>query len=72
LSAFRSDASLQADLIAQEVENQMPGLVLTNNEGVKSVNYNGMIPYLVEAIKELKAENQLLKIEILKLKKAKR
>jgi hypothetical protein len=31
-----------------------------------------MIPYLVEVIKELKAENQLLKIEILKLKKAKR
>jgi hypothetical protein len=63
---------LQSGLIAQEVENQMPELVLTNDEGVKSVNYNGMIPYLVEAIKELKAENQLLKIEILKLKKAKR
>jgi hypothetical protein len=38
--------------------------VLTNEEGVKSVNYNGMIPYLVEAIKELKRENEVLKKEI--------
>jgi hypothetical protein len=55
---------LQSGLIAQEVENQMPELVLTNEEGVKSVNYNGMIPYLVEAIKELKRENEVLKKEI--------
>ena len=38
-------------------------------DGVKTVNYNGLIPYLVEAVKELKKENELLKAEIQKLKK---
>jgi hypothetical protein len=63
-----SDASLQTGLLAQEVETQMPELVKTDEDGVKSVNYNGMIPYLVEAIKELKRENEVLKKEIDNLK----
>ena len=59
----------QSGLLAQEVEQQMPELVKTDSEGIKSVNYNGLIPYLVEAVKELKKENELLKAEIQKLKK---
>lgn len=59
----------QSGLLAQEVEQQMPELVKTDEEGIKSVNYNGLIPYLVEAVKELKKENELLKAEIQKLKK---
>ncbi len=60
---------LQTGLLAQEIEKQMPELVKTDNEGIKSVNYIGMIPYLVEAIKELKQENESLKKEIQEFKK---
>lgn len=66
------DKNLQTGLLAQEIEKQMPELVKTDNDGMKSVNYNGMIPYLIEAIKELKGENELLKTEVQKLKKTKR
>jgi hypothetical protein len=66
--AASRDKALQTGLIAQEVEQQMPELVLTDEEGVKSLNYIGMIPYLIEGMKELKKENQLLKEEIKKIK----
>ena len=60
---------LQAGLLAQEVEQQMPELVTTDEEGIKSVNYNGMMAYLVEAVKELKKENEQLKKDIEMLRK---
>jgi hypothetical protein len=70
------DKSLQTGLLAQQVEKQMPELVQTDKEGIKSVNYNGMIPYLVEAVKELtekleseKQRNDLLEKEIHQIKK---
>ncbi len=50
--------SLQTGLIAQEVEELFPELVKTDEKGMKSVNYVGLIPHLIEAIKELKKENQ--------------
>jgi hypothetical protein len=60
----------QMGLIAQEVEAVAPELVksfinpgstdsagiVKNNFSVKSINYDGLIPVLVEAIKELKAQ----------------
>jgi len=46
-------------VIAQELEEILPDLV-TNGE-VKSVNYNGLIGVLIEAVKELKAEVEELK-----------
>ena len=55
--------SLQTGFIAQEVEKLFPELVLTDSHGYKSVNYIGLIPHLVEAVKELKKENEQLKIE---------
>ena len=50
--------SLQTGLIAQEVEALFPELVKTDEKGMKSVNYVGLIPHLIEAVKELKKENQ--------------
>lgn len=41
--------------LAQEVEAVLPELVSTNDEGTKSVNYDGVIPVLVEALKEERA-----------------
>lgn len=44
-----------AGVIAQELETILPHLVETNYEGFKSVNYSGIIAYLIEANKELAA-----------------
>ncbi|WP_439582346.1 tail fiber domain-containing protein [Dyadobacter bucti] len=46
------DQSLQTGLIAQEVEALFPELVKTDEKGMKSVNYIGLIPHLIEAAKE--------------------
>lgn len=54
--------------IGQEVEKVLPEVVSTNPEGYKSVDYAKMTAYLVEAIKELKAENDQLKQDLAELK----
>ena len=46
-------------VIAQELEKVLPELVTDSN--TKSVNYNGIIGVLIEAIKELKSELDTLK-----------
>nr|WP_295931349.1 tail fiber domain-containing protein [uncultured Dyadobacter sp.] len=55
------DQSLQTGLIAQEVEELFPELVKTDEKGFKSLNYTGLIPHLIESVKELVKENQQLK-----------
>lgn len=59
----------QYGFIAQELEKEFPEVVKTERDGYKSVNYNGMIPVLLEAIKEqqkiidqLKAENSEMEL----------
>jgi hypothetical protein len=52
---------LQIGLIAQEVQAVYPELVQTNEEGMLSVNYNGLVPVLLEAIKEQQAQIEELK-----------
>jgi hypothetical protein len=46
-------------VIAQELQEVLPELV--NDGDVKSVNYNGIIGVLIEAIKELRKEIEDLK-----------
>jgi len=48
-------------LIAQEIETILPEAVETDDKGLKSVSYNSLIPILIESIKELKAEVDVLK-----------
>jgi hypothetical protein len=49
-------------VIAQQIESTLPHLVSINEEtGDKSVNYAGITGYLIEAIKELSAEIQILR-----------
>ncbi|MCE6987768.1 tail fiber domain-containing protein [Dyadobacter sp. CY323] len=55
------DQTLQTGLIAQEVETHFPELVKTDDKGFKSVNYTGLIPHLIESVKELKASVEYLK-----------
>lgn len=53
-------------VIAQDIEKVFPELVTTDE--IKTVNYNGLIGVLIESVKELKIENDLLKLEISKIK----
>lgn len=62
-----NDGSLDVGVIAQDVERCLPEAVNEYN-GTKSVNYNGIIGLLVEAVKDLSKDNQLLKMEIKSLR----
>lgn len=59
----QSDQSLQTGLIAQEVEELFPELVSVNSDGIKSLNYTGLIPHLIESIKDLQQQNAVLRGE---------
>jgi len=54
--------------IAQEVEPVFPEIVRTDENGLKSLNYNGLMAPMLEAIKELKAaaDNQAEQIKALR------
>ena len=49
-------------MIAQEVEKIYPELVVEDTEGYKSINYDGLVPVLIEALKaqqkQIEAQNQ--------------
>lgn len=47
--------------IAQEVEKVLPEIVTTDSSGKKGINYSNLISFLVESVKELRAEIDLLK-----------
>jgi hypothetical protein len=50
-----------AGFIAQEVQKVLPNLVNENVDGDLALNYEGIIPYLVQSIQELKKEIEILK-----------
>ena len=50
----------QVGLIAQEAEKVLPEIVRTGSDGYKSVCYSKLTAVLVEAVKELKSENEAL------------
>ncbi|MFZ1529990.1 MAG: tail fiber domain-containing protein [Ferruginibacter sp.] len=67
------DNTEQIGLLAQELQELLPQLVKEDDKGTLSVNYSGMVPVLLEAIKEqqkqieeMKKENWEIK-EMLKL-----
>lgn len=49
-------------VVAQELEKVLPNLVITKE--LKTVNYNGLIGILIEAVKELKKEIEELKKQL--------
>ncbi|MGH1455934.1 MAG: tail fiber domain-containing protein [Alphaproteobacteria bacterium] len=63
---------IEFGVMAQELENIFPELVHTAKDemGTKSVNYVGLIAPMIEATKELRAENIALKSEMSELKTA--
>jgi Chaperone of endosialidase len=73
-----ADASLQLGFLAQEVEKYFPELVKTNDKGMKGINYIGLIPVVVTAMKEqqksietLQKTMEMLQKEIEELKNKK-
>lgn len=51
------DERRQSGVLAQEIEKVFPEMVTANPEGIKTVNYSALIPYLLEAIKD--QQNQI-------------
>lgn len=51
------EGGLQHGLIAQDLEKIIPELVLTDNDGWKSIEYSHLVPVLIEALKE---QNQII------------
>jgi hypothetical protein len=49
---WKDNGEKSAGVIAQELEKILPWLV-SENEGIKSVNYSGLIAYLIQSNKEL-------------------
>jgi len=62
------DKGEQYGFKAQEVKKVLPELVSEDNNGYLSVNYNGFIPLLVEAVNKLSQENEMLKKELSEIK----
>jgi hypothetical protein len=66
--------NVQSGVVAQEVEPIIPEVVTTSIDGnedgfhQKSVNYSGLVPYLIESIKELSSQNDSMKHDIENLK----
>jgi hypothetical protein len=71
---YRRDASHDIGVIAQEVETVIPEIVterelqvgIKGNDGetIKSVDYSKFTAILIEAVKELKAQNEALETRI--------
>ena len=62
----REDMGHDVGVLAQEVEAVIPELVkevdgLNGRDGFKAVDYNKLVPVLIESIKELKSEIDELK-----------
>ena len=62
------DQSMQIGVIAQEVQKFFPELVKENAKGELSVNYSGLIPLLITAMKEQQSEIKDLRTEMAELK----
>ena len=66
---WKDTGEKSAGVIAQEVEEILPEIVHTNEDGIKTVNYNGIIALLIESIKEQQVQINNLTNQITELKK---
>jgi hypothetical protein len=63
------DETMHIGLIAQEVKEVIPELVVEDEEGILGINYIELIPILIQSIKEQQEQIDALKSEIKLLKK---
>jgi hypothetical protein len=65
---LKTNGEVNVGFIAQDVQEVLPDLVSeVDEEGTLGVAQDGMIPYMVKAIQDLKRENDALKARIEKL-----
>jgi hypothetical protein len=64
------DRGAQVGVIAQDVQKAFPQLVSTDASGTLNVNYQGLVAPLIEAVKELKADNDNLRADFEAYKKS--
>jgi hypothetical protein len=57
---WKDNGRKASGFIAQDVEKTLPHLVNQTNQGFKTINYQGIIAYLVETVKELNDRIQKL------------
>lgn len=63
---WKADGTRDAGVVAQEVEAVRPDMV-HELEGVKLVNYTGLVGLLIEAVKELNRRNEALSARVTQL-----
>lgn len=68
LKTDEDSSDQQFGFLAQELENVIPQIVHTDADGMKSVNYLQIIPWLTAAVQEQQNEIVKLKNEIVRLK----
>lgn len=63
------DNNTHIGLSAQDVKKVLPELVTEDENGMLGIRYSGMIPLLIDALKEQQAQIEALKAEVAALKK---
>lgn len=58
----------QTGVLAQEIEQVFPELIKEDAQGIKSVNYLGLVPHLIESIKQQQQQIETLRTELQQLK----
>ena len=58
---YKESGQHNIGLVAEEVEKVLPDLVHDNDNGIKSLAYSNIVAVLVEAVKDLKKEIDVLK-----------
>lgn len=66
--AWKDSGEKEIGLIAQDVENVVPELVVTGKNDMKAVKYGNIVALLIEAVKEQQKEIDTLRAELDSLK----
>ena len=73
---FKNSGKKSVGVLAQDIQEQFPDLVVERQDGMLTVNYQGLIPVLINAIKEqnlelesAKKHNHDLEVRIARLEK---
>ena len=61
---WKKDGRGDMGVIAQNVEKVFPNLVQTHPDGFKSVEYDALIAPVIEALRELKTDNDKLRLKV--------
>jgi hypothetical protein len=68
---YKFDSAQQIGVVAQQVKPLVPEVVMEQSDGHYAVDYSKLTPLLIEAVKELRAENQQLRQRLDRLEKQK-